>query len=113
MLPALNPVLIFARLSPLARLDEHGSGNALVSAGDPPLEQARSTNKLKTLTAFHQRVEEAAAFGEEPPLTAAELYRNDPTAALAAAEDEILNAACLLARVNPGLLLGRAPPVTA
>nr|BBJ56345.1 hypothetical protein SAVMC3_89740 [Streptomyces avermitilis] len=54
------------------------------------LEHAAAYN-LRTVMTFHQKVEEAAAFAEQLPKTAAELYVND-------ASDEDLAAAGRLPR---------------
>ncbi|WP_121719841.1 DEAD/DEAH box helicase [Streptomyces sp. E2N171] len=52
------------------------------------LEHAAAWN-LRTVMTFHQKVEEAAAFAEKLPETAAELYVNDATDADLAAADKL------------------------
>ncbi|QYX83629.1 Helicase associated domain protein (plasmid) [Streptomyces akebiae] len=52
------------------------------------LEHAAKWN-LKTVMTFHQKVEEAAAFAEKLPATAAELYMNDATDDDLAAADKL------------------------
>ncbi|MFJ8704323.1 DEAD/DEAH box helicase [Streptomyces ardesiacus] len=72
--------------SPVAGLSEEAlRGRRLALLQTALLEHAARWN-LKTVMTFHQRVDEAAAFAEKLPETAAELYVND-------ASDEDLEAA--------------------
>ncbi|MFJ8150333.1 Helicase associated domain protein [Streptomyces sp. NPDC096048] len=56
--------------------EEAQRGRRLALLQTALLEHAAAYN-LRTVMTFHQRVEEAAAFAEKLPETAAELYRND------------------------------------
>ncbi|MGV9844809.1 Helicase associated domain protein [Streptomyces fungicidicus] len=88
--------------------EEARRGRRLALLQTALLEHAAKWN-LKTVMTFHQRVEEAAAFAEKLPETAAELYMND-------ASDEDLAAADKLPKSSIGaefyeLEAGRhAPP---
>ncbi|MFH8259299.1 DEAD/DEAH box helicase [Streptomyces roseolus] len=70
----------------LGESEEARRGRRLALLQTALLEHAAAWN-LRTVMTFHQKVEEAAAFAEKLPETAAELYGNDATGAdLAAAE---------------------------
>ncbi|MCC8452883.1 DEAD/DEAH box helicase [Streptomyces rochei] len=72
--------------SVLGESEEARRGRRLALLQTALLEHAAAWN-LRTVMTFHQKVEEAAAFAEKLPETAAELYVNDASAAdLAAAE---------------------------
>lgn len=65
--------------SPILSLSEESlRGRRLALLQTALLEHAAARN-LRTVMTFHQRVEEAAAFAEKLPATAAELYAVDPT----------------------------------
>ncbi|MER8225367.1 Helicase associated domain protein [Streptomyces sp. NPDC094143] len=71
----------------LGESEEAQRGRRLALLQTALLEHAAARN-LRTVMTFHQRVEEAAAFAERLPQTAAELYVNDATDEdLAAAEE--------------------------
>jgi superfamily II DNA or RNA helicase len=70
----------------LGESEEARRGRRLALLQTALLEHAAARN-LRTVMTFHQKVEEAAAFAEKLPETAAELYMNDASDAdLAAAE---------------------------
>ncbi|MFK3734612.1 Helicase associated domain protein [Streptomyces sp. NPDC088090] len=70
----------------LGESEEAQRGRRLALLQTALLEHAAAYN-LRTVMTFHQKVEEAAAFAQKLPETAAELYMNDATGAdLAAAE---------------------------
>ncbi|MFF9691444.1 Helicase associated domain protein [Streptomyces sp. NPDC014623] len=70
----------------LGESEEARRGRRLALLQTALLEHAAAYN-LRTVMTFHQKVEEAAAFAEKLPETAAELYMNDASEAdLAAAE---------------------------
>ncbi|MFH9959697.1 Helicase associated domain protein [Streptomyces roseolus] len=70
----------------LGESEEARRGRRLALLQTALLEHAAAWN-LRTVMTFHQKVEEAAAFAEKLPETAAELYMSDATGAdLAAAE---------------------------
>ncbi|MFI8258916.1 DEAD/DEAH box helicase [Streptomyces filamentosus] len=70
----------------LGESEEARRGRRLALLQTALLEHAAAWN-LRTVMTFHQKVEEAAAFAEKLPETAASLYANDATGAdLAAAE---------------------------
>ncbi|MFF7444460.1 Helicase associated domain protein [Streptomyces sp. NPDC008122] len=70
----------------LGESEEAQRGRRLALLQTALLEHAAAYN-LRTVMTFHQKVEEAAAFAEKLPQTAAELYSNDASDAdLAAAE---------------------------
>ncbi|GHE56079.1 helicase [Streptomyces longispororuber] len=60
----------------LGQSEEARRGRRLALLQTALLEHAAAWN-LRTVMTFHQKVEEAAAFAEKLPETAAELYRND------------------------------------
>lgn len=65
--------------SPVLGLSEEAQrGRRLALLQTALLEHAAAYN-LRTVMTFHQKVEEAAAFAEKMPQTAAELYVNDAT----------------------------------
>ncbi|MFJ4153055.1 Helicase associated domain protein [Streptomyces galbus] len=68
--------------------EEARRGRRLALLQTALLEHAAKWN-LKTVMTFHQKVEEAAAFAEKLPETAAELYRNDATDHDLAAADKL------------------------
>nr|WP_174864149.1 DEAD/DEAH box helicase [Streptomyces galbus] len=68
--------------------EEARRGRRLALLQTALLEHAAKWN-LKTVMTFHQKVEEAAAFAEKLPETAAELYRNDATDEDLAAADRL------------------------
>ena len=68
--------------------EEARRGRRLALLQTALLEHAAAHN-LRTVMTFHQKVEEAAAFAEKLPATAAELYINDATDADLAAADRL------------------------
>ncbi|KAF4405922.1 DEAD/DEAH box helicase [Streptomyces lycii] len=72
----------------LGESEEARRGRRLALLQAALLEHAAKWN-LRTVMTFHQRVEEAAAFAEKLPQTAAELYVNDATDADLAAADKL------------------------
>jgi superfamily II DNA or RNA helicase len=72
----------------LGESEEARRGRRLALLQTALLEHAAAYN-LKTVMTFHQKVEEAAAFAEKLPETAAELYVNDATGADLAAADKL------------------------
>ncbi|MFD3329589.1 Helicase associated domain protein [Streptomyces sp. NPDC058701] len=72
----------------LGESEEARRGRRLALLQTALLEHAAAYN-LRTVMTFHQKVEEAAAFAEKLPETAAELYVNDASAADLAAADKL------------------------
>ncbi|GGV51021.1 helicase [Streptomyces spectabilis] len=72
----------------LAESEEARRGRRLALLQTALLEHAAAHN-LRTVMTFHQRVEEAAAFAEKLPQTAAELYANDASDDDLAAADKL------------------------
>ncbi|AEY94315.1 putative helicase (plasmid) [Streptomyces hygroscopicus subsp. jinggangensis 5008] len=72
----------------LGESEEAQRGRRLALLQTALLEHAAKWN-LKTVMTFHQKVEEAAAFAEKLPQTAAELYVNDATDDDLAAADKL------------------------
>ncbi|MFE0440879.1 Helicase associated domain protein [Streptomyces nigra] len=72
----------------LAESEEARRGRRLALLQTALLEHAAAHN-LRTVMTFHQKVEEAAAFAEKLPETAAELYVNDATDDDLAAADKL------------------------
>ncbi|MEU0619191.1 DEAD/DEAH box helicase [Streptomyces albogriseolus] len=72
----------------LGELEEAQRGRRLALLQTALLEHAARWN-LRTVMTFHQKVEEAAAFAEKLPGTAAELYVNDATDEDLAAADKL------------------------
>ncbi|WKX23622.1 DEAD/DEAH box helicase [Streptomyces sp. HUAS CX7] len=72
----------------LGESEEARRGRRLALLQTALLEHAAAYN-LRTVMTFHQKVEEAAAFAEKLPETAAELYMNDATDADLAAADKL------------------------
>ncbi|MFJ9813372.1 Helicase associated domain protein [Streptomyces sp. NPDC101158] len=72
----------------LGESEEAQRGRRLALLQAALLEHAAAYN-LRTVMTFHQKVEEAAAFAEALPQTAAELYVNDATDADLAAADKL------------------------
>ncbi|MFJ9795910.1 Helicase associated domain protein [Streptomyces sp. NPDC101145] len=72
----------------LGESDEARRGRRLALLQTALLEHAAAYN-LRTVMTFHQKVEEAAAFAEKLPETAAELYMNDASDADLAAADKL------------------------
>ncbi|MFD7958877.1 Helicase associated domain protein [Streptomyces ardesiacus] len=72
----------------LGESEEARRGRRLALLQTALLEHAAAHN-LRTVMTFHQKVEEAAAFAEKLPETAAELYMNDATDADLAAADKL------------------------
>ncbi|WP_406719073.1 Helicase associated domain protein [Streptomyces althioticus] len=72
----------------LGESEEARRGRRLALLQTALLEHAAKWN-LKTVMTFHQKVEEAAAFAEKLPETAAELYMNDTTDEDLAAADKL------------------------
>ncbi|MFI0507557.1 Helicase associated domain protein [Streptomyces albogriseolus] len=72
----------------LGESEEARRGRRLALLQTALLEHAAKWN-LKTVMTFHQKVEEAAAFAEKLPETAAELYMNDATDEDLAAADKL------------------------
>lgn len=68
--------------------EEAQRGRRLALLQTALLEHAAAYN-LRTVMTFHQKVEEAAAFAEKMPQTAAELYANDATGDDLAAADRL------------------------
>ncbi|MFF5391818.1 Helicase associated domain protein [Streptomyces sp. NPDC013012] len=73
----------------LGESEEARRGRRLALLQTALLEHAAACN-LRTVMTFHQKVEEAAAFAEKLPETAAELYMNDTSDADLAAADKLL-----------------------
>ncbi|MGW2207468.1 Helicase associated domain protein [Streptomyces sp. NPDC001774] len=72
----------------LGESEEARRGRRLALLQTALLEHAAASN-LRTVMTFHQKVEEAAAFAEKLPETAAELYVNDTTNDDLAAADKL------------------------
>lgn len=72
----------------LGESEEARRGRRLALLQTALLEHAAAYN-LRTVMTFHQKVEEAAAFAEKLPETAAELYANDATGDDLAAADKL------------------------
>ncbi|MER8098452.1 DEAD/DEAH box helicase [Streptomyces goshikiensis] len=72
----------------LGESEEARRGQRLALLQTALLEHAAAYN-LRTVMTFHQKVEEAAAFAEKLPQTAAELYTSDATDADLAAADRL------------------------
>ncbi len=72
----------------LGESEEARRGRRLALLQTALLEHAAAYN-LRTVMTFHQKVEEAAAFAEKLPETAAELYLNDASDADLAAADKL------------------------
>jgi hypothetical protein len=72
----------------LGESEEARRGRRLALLQTALLEHAAAWN-LRTVMTFHQKVEEAAAFAEKLPETAAELYMNDASDADLAAADKL------------------------
>ncbi|MFI9269049.1 Helicase associated domain protein [Streptomyces werraensis] len=72
----------------LGESEEARRGRRLALLQTALLEHAAAHN-LRTVMTFHQKVEEAAAFAEKLPETAAELYMNDATDEDLAAADKL------------------------
>ncbi|MFF3697905.1 Helicase associated domain protein [Streptomyces sp. NPDC002221] len=72
----------------LGESEEARRGRRLALLQTALLEHAAAYN-LRTVMTFHQKVEEAAAFAEKLPKTAAELYLNDASDADLAAADKL------------------------
>ncbi|MEU9558335.1 DEAD/DEAH box helicase [Streptomyces fumanus] len=72
----------------LGESEEARRGRRLALLQTALLEHAAAYN-LRTVMTFHQKVEEAAAFAEKLPETAAELYMNDASDADLAAADKL------------------------
>ncbi|MCX4482010.1 Helicase associated domain protein [Streptomyces cellulosae] len=72
----------------LGESEEARRGRRLALLQTALLEHAAAYN-LRTVMTFHQKVEEAAAFAEKLPETAAELYMNDATDEDLAAADKL------------------------
>ncbi|MEU9072561.1 Helicase associated domain protein [Streptomyces sp. NPDC048306] len=72
----------------LGESEEARRGRRLALLQTALLEHAAACN-LRTVMTFHQKVEEATAFAEKLPETAAELYVNDATDADLAAADKL------------------------
>ncbi|GAA1203083.1 DEAD/DEAH box helicase [Streptomyces hebeiensis] len=72
----------------LGESEEARRGRRLALLQTALLEHAAAYN-LRTVMTFHQKVEEAGAFAEKLPETAAELYRNDATDHDLAAADKL------------------------
>ncbi|WP_405474893.1 Helicase associated domain protein [Streptomyces sp. NBC_00009] len=72
----------------LGESEEARRGRRLALLQTALLEHAAAYN-LRTVMTFHQKVEEAAAFAEKLPQTAAELYVNDATGDDLAAADKL------------------------
>ncbi|MFI8522762.1 Helicase associated domain protein [Streptomyces sp. NPDC085481] len=72
----------------LGESEEARRGRRLALLQTALLEHATAYN-LRTVMTFHQKVEEAAAFAEKLPETAAELYANDASGADLAAAGEL------------------------
>ncbi|MEV0695746.1 Helicase associated domain protein [Streptomyces sp. NPDC050388] len=72
----------------LGESEEAQRGRRLALLQTALLEHAAAYN-LRTVMTFHQKVEEAAAFAEKMPQTAAELYGNDASDDDLAAADEL------------------------
>ncbi|MFE3270920.1 Helicase associated domain protein [Streptomyces sp. NPDC059215] len=72
----------------LGESEEAQRGRRLALLQTALLEHAAAYN-LRTVMTFHQKVEEAAAFAEKLPETAAELYMNDATGDDLAAADKL------------------------
>ncbi|MFF8531752.1 Helicase associated domain protein [Streptomyces sp. NPDC015532] len=72
----------------LGESDEARRGRRLALLQTALLEHAAAYN-LRTVMTFHQKVEEAAAFADKLPETAAELYANDATGDDLAAADKL------------------------
>ncbi|WP_331724723.1 DEAD/DEAH box helicase [Streptomyces canus] len=72
----------------LGELEEARRGRRLALLQTALLEHAAAYN-LRTVMTFHQKVEEAAAFAEKLPETAAELYMNDASDDDLAAADKL------------------------
>ncbi|MEU2359060.1 Helicase associated domain protein, partial [Streptomyces misionensis] len=72
----------------LGESEEARRGRRLALLQTALLEHAAAYN-LRTVMTFHQKVEEAAAFAEKLPETAAELYMNDATDENLAAADKL------------------------
>ncbi|MFD4350866.1 Helicase associated domain protein [Streptomyces coelicoflavus] len=72
----------------LGESEEARRGRRLALLQTALLEHAAAHN-LRTVMTFHQKVEEAAAFAEKLPQTAAELYMNDATDDDLAAADKL------------------------
>ncbi|GAB2443086.1 hypothetical protein GCM10027162_42530 [Streptomyces incanus] len=72
----------------LGKTEEVQRGRRLALLQTALLEHATAYN-LRTVMTFHQKVEEAAAFAEKMPKTAAELYASDATGDNLAAADRL------------------------
>ncbi|MEO3843215.1 Helicase associated domain protein [Streptomyces sp. B22F1] len=66
--------------SPVLGLSEEALRGRRMALLQTALLEHAAAHNLRTVMTFHQRVEEAKAFAEKMPTTAAELYANDPSA---------------------------------